>query len=535
MNRLPLHSAILACVLSVCAMAGSSRGQAVQAPLQFAPPKGWQRLPVMPHEAHQVARWIDPEAKVHEYAFLGGAKARESTNDVLDVLVFSKAGNPSAIESSHPGYLALMERELPGLSFLPGSVQEHGGFECTSLEAVLYEDAVGQPRRWLLVRLCRQDDLEVVLQMRCSPATRADAEAALVAVAKSLKPAGAGKSAPPWAAPRPAILWRDMAGLDVVESAKLMAEQSQAIKAWTKASLPPGWKATEEGGVLLLHADKSAEAKDLGRDMAAWRAWLEARFGDHVARKAARTTVLTVYPGLEYEQSRRDDANAQDLRRLRQGMPFSIVGCEDHKSQGNWSHSIAGRGVLEAWFEDRDPDLRRVLPTWLEKGLNSLAAAARAKGGVSFDPTTWERRGIQFASAKDRILSARDILTKPYPSAGQGPLSSDQVAELECHAAQLLRTLSGPAARAHEPSSRLLDRLLWCLARQVERERPAVDEALAKANLAPDATDWDRALERRRHWIGRAQEMQRKAVEEALADWTARDWEALERLHRAAY
>ena len=114
-------------------------------------------------------------------------------------------------------------------------------------------------------------------------------------------------------------------------------------------------------------------------------------------------------------------------------------------------------------------------------------------------------------------------------------MSSDQVAELECHAAQLLRTLSGPAVRAHEPSSRLLDRLVWCLARQVERERPAVDEALAKTNLPAEATDWDRALERRRHWIGRAQEMQRKAVEEALADWTAKDWEALERLHRAAY
>ena len=537
MRRLLLS--LVACLLAAPAMSSSPGSEApAQPPFSFQPPKGWDRLPVMLHEVHHVGRWISNASKPHLYAGQSGGEPtmRDHCHSVLDVLAFAKGAGHPAIERVHPNHAALLAAELPGIQLASKGAVAATGFDCQGFECVLYGDANGTPQRLLLARACRFGDLELVFQLRCTPTNRVEAEGALAGAVASLKLVEDGRSSLDLAPPRPAILGRPLWGSTPVEFARSLAEQSQAIDDWTKAALPPGWKLLVEKDLRVVHTGGAGPAKELLRDMVALQGWLEGVFGAHVRGKAGRPVVVTLHPDLRFELSRRGEWRGEfESRRELQSMPFSVVSCTGGGGEDEWAHDLAGRGVLDAWFADRDPDLQAVLPGWMSLGLGTIAMSMRAKGGASLEPLDREKTGIRTASAKDRILPAREILTRPYPESSHDGARVVGHAEQSCHASQLLRTLSGPATRGKKPASNLLPNLLACLARGVERERQAVDAACAAANPSADAREAIIAGERRRQWAPRKEELARKAVEEAMADWTAKDWDMLEALHRAAY
>ena len=515
-----------------CSLVLSIAGRPLQVPVQFEPPKDWERLPVMPHEFHHAGRWISSSASTQAYAY-GESNVTEQIYLVLDVLTFHRQRAAGTTDTRYARYLDLLATELPHVRWSEGSASAEGDWQVSSVYGVLFPDSAGAPRRLLVARTCRNGDLEVAFQVRCVPKERDAAEAVVNACARSAKLLPNGKVGPLLAPPRPLALLRELHELESSAAARLAKDQATALLSWAKSSTVPGWKLGSERNIHLLSEGSSASAKEIAKDMACVHEWLESAFGPYVRSKTPRPVLISVYPSVGFENSRRDDIAEHDARRTVQPYRASIVTFDGKNSISNYDHMLAGQGLIAAWFEDRDPDLRAVLPEWIEIGLPILASTVRAKGGCSGEPLQWEASGIQSVENKDRILSARSILTEAYPPVSRE--SSAAMQESTCHASQLLRSLCGPGKKLHRQAEAAWTGLLEALSEQVRTARPALEEQLAKFAPSTLAPEIEIARERNRLWSVRKSELQRIAISQAFAGWTDKEWNELEQVHRAAY
>ena len=437
------------------------------------------------------------------------------------------------MDTRYARYLDLLATEMPHVRWSEFDAASKGDWQVSSIYGVLLDDTAGASRRLLVGRSCRNGDMEVAFQVRCVPSDRDAAEAVLDECVRGAKLLPNGKAGPLLAPARPVALLRDARGLDMSAATRLAKEQEAALLGWTKSSMLPGWKLGSERSIHLLSEAGSASAKDLAKDMACLHAWLESAFGPHVRSKTLRPVLITVYPSVDFENSRRDDAAEHDARRAVQPYRASIVTFDGRNSISNYDHMLASHALIAAWFEDRDPDLRAALPEWIEIGMPILASAVRAKGGCSAEPLQWEASGIQSAGNKDRVLSARSILSGTYPPVSRE--SSAALQESSCHASQLLRCLVGPGAKLNRRAEAAWTSLLQALAKQVEAARPEVEQQLAQFAPSSPAPESEIASERNRLWLQRRNDLQRAAIREAFAGWTDKDWNELEQAHRAAY
>lgn len=314
-------------------------------------------------------------------------------------------------------------------------------------------------------------------------------------------------------------------------------ESQKALHERAIASLPDDWDHSTYGSVLVLDHEQSKWAKRLGEHVEDYLAWIEKNFDYLGEGEYARSPIIRVCRDRDEERS--------FSRGTRSGGNWFFAGGSEvytHKDQGGFvTGSEVGwvnRRVLLNWMTDRDEDLARALPEWLLLGLLRYVDGARMNGRkLESRVYQWDKQWASQAVGQGKATSTREIMKstrEEFRSAEGGTVRGATPSRIRrAESAMLVRFLLSKDAARSKQAKGLLERYIKTLdevVEEIEKKEKEKDE-LGKDEQEPETEEEEDALAKARaeRWRARERELIGETFERVFGDWTAKDWEKLDK------
>ncbi len=304
-------------------------------------------------------------------------------------------------------------------------------------------------------------------------------------------------------------------------------------------NLESGWSHQVVGEYLVLTDFKGTAKKRVTNQVNATIKWLDKTFADVKFAAPGPESATDLHGGIiRFSQSQgfnKSESISGPLSSYRST-------ARNPKSMG---FAFLNYYLFRSWLQDRDPHLHQQLPVWITHGMNGILQGAVAKGSkLSIPPRSSsfenfmkrEQAWRKERSGKRPWVDVKDMMLQPKRETWQG------YGRLQSQG--LLRYLLGPGSKkgktkgflaeylsvASEASSGLAREFL-AEQKEKEKQKAQKDKMTDEELLALEDEHYKdrREKEKDNREKGRGQRLLDMIGEKCFADWTEKDWKALDK------
>jgi hypothetical protein len=540
--RRRLFRVLFSLLIPLCVLVAAARADHKDERLGFAlpTPAKWSPIPLTVEERWIVAsyqseksfRYNDKATGGYTFEFKPGLRMIAFIEDQVKEetkIVEGRDGDGKKkitidINNPYKNYKDFMERTYTGGGWFVDKEEElkHGDISVTAYE-IRIDKAGGldAPKR-ILTWVYKIPDAQLAVQFECLAQDYAKLQPDFLRCLKGFKLTKRSGEA----------LIRDVTTGKKLSYAEMEKATPEERKNWRVAherdshaqastSLVEGWKSKQIGRCLFVYScDDKYLARFAERAEAIW-GWLDKNFAFIGQKEYVRAPIIRIYKNqAEYGQ-------AADSESEGSWNSIEIYTYLDDLGAFSPAMRVFNNDAMQHWFNDRDPNLLRSMPAWLQFGLAEALASSKVKAGkLDFGLDLVAREGLRSSMKEGNPLTVRELMLLQ-------PDTMDFELYSQC-AALVAFFVDGAAARNPRTKNVLPD--------YFKNLRGTLDAVIAEnkaKNKKSEADEPDTEEEEDAEFKRRTAELKasrKRILDEALnktfAGWSEADWKQFEAAYK---
>jgi len=287
-------------------------------------------------------------------------------------------------------------------------------------------------------------------------------------------------------------------------------------------NLPDDWTFKEMGKFFVLNHSDDRQAKKVVGQLTAMFKWMDKTFPYVGPEEYVRSPIVRIC------------ASSGEERSFKRGSSWTFTNIEilTHKSESgsaSYEWGYINRRAAAFWFNERDRNLWRNAPPWLDNGLNRMLHSATAKGTkMIFEADPFELDGIREAQRNDTLTSPSRLLRMPLEDYNDNET-------LYRESGSFVRWLMVGKGSKSRLTKNLVRDLLAHLGdvldereEKSEEEDEDDEEDSGPTTEAEEDEEFKKGSEERNK---RFQELLDEVIQRTFSDWTDKDWKALDKAY----
>lgn len=502
---------------------------------KMSTPKKWNQVPIQNDERWIVGRYqsdkddhytdktvgwtFDHKAEMTMLAFTG-----ESMTTDIDVDVDGKDGDRTVsgsftVENPYKDYQEYLKKTYRGGGWYihEEGTEEVRGVKVTTYSIKVEKIARGGPKR-LTTWVYHLGHADVAVQFECLEEAYDKHKKEMKTRFKSFTPIERTETVNASSAGFKEI-FNSARTPEERKEVRLAIEKEQHEKA--RRNLPEEWTLEETDRWMVVSHTKKKHTKEVTNQVGRMFDWLEKQFPYIGPEEYVRRPIIRICR----------DTEEMNLFLDSSGWSFTNIEILTCRDTSGWSDYLSGAindRAFRYWFYERDRELYLRIPVWLRTGMDRMLHSAEVKGSrLIFEPDNWEKTGLREALRDGTITKPSEMFLM---------ISSDMrdsETRYREFGAFVRYLIDGPGAK-HKLTRNLVEDYLTNLKVILDEEAAAEDEDEDEDEDDGPMTEEeeDAAFKARQNsWKERASDIAQKVYDRTFADWTQKDWDALDKAY----